>query len=200
MSKRTNLLLIFVKNPEKGKVKTRLANTIGDEQALEAYKKLIAYTQQIAREVSVDRQVWYSQFISEADEWNGENFTKKLQQGDDLGIKMKNAFSSAFDSGYSKVVIIGSDCAELTAQGIEDAFLQLEKNELVVGPSEDGGYYLLGMQEFYPELFEGIQWSTSEVFAQTLQIARRLGLTTGILPELNDVDYEEDWRSVKDQL
>ncbi|MDZ7716750.1 MAG: TIGR04282 family arsenosugar biosynthesis glycosyltransferase [Balneolaceae bacterium] len=195
-----NVLLIFVKNPEKGKVKTRLAKTIGDEKALEVYKKLIAYTRQITSEVSASRKVWYSRFVPENDEWDTEKFEKKIQQGDDLGMRMKNAFAESFTSNHVKVVIIGSDSAQITTEGIENAFSELEENELVIGPSEDGGYYLLGMQDFYPEFFEGIDWSTSKVFAQTLKIARRKGLKTSILPELNDVDNEEDWQSVKDQL
>ena len=195
-----NVLLIFVKNPEKGKVKTRLAETIGDDKALEVYKKLTDYTHKISVETSVDRQVWYSNHISDNDTWDAENFAKRLQKGDDLGQRMQAAFSEAFNSGYSKAVIIGSDCAELTSSGITDAFSRLDNHDIVVGPSKDGGYYLLGMHDFYPELFEGINWSTSEVFPKTLQIARQLGLETTILPELNDVDYEEDWKSVKDQL
>ena len=81
MSKRTNVLLIFVKNSEKGKVKTRLASTVGDDEALEIYKKLLVYTRVIARQVNVDRQVWYSGFIPEGDKWDKQEFIKKLQHG-----------------------------------------------------------------------------------------------------------------------
>lgn len=98
------------------------------------------------------------------------------------------------------MVIIGSDCAELTPDLLNLAYQKLEKNDLIAGPSEDGGYYLLGMNAFYGDLFEGIQWSTSKVLSQTLQKAKELALDFELLPERNDVDYEEDWLAVKDQL
>lgn len=195
-----NILLIFVKNLEKGKVKTRLARTVGDEKALEVYKKLTTYTRRITSKVSAIRKVWYSRFIPEKDEWDDEKFMKKIQQGDNLGIRMKNAFAESFSSGPKNVVIIGSDCAELTADNIEHAFSELGNHELVIGPSEDGGYYLLGMKELHYEFFEGIDWSTSKVLAQTLEKARRKALKISIMPELNDVDNEDDWRSVEEQL
>lgn len=194
------LLIIFIKNLEKGKVKTRLASTLGDKEALNVYKKLTNYTREVASAVKADKQVWYSSFIPKADEWDGEEFIKELQEGADLGQRMKHAFKSAFDKEYQKVVIIGSDCAELTPDLLNLAYQKLEKNELVAGPSEDGGYYLLGMNAFYGDLFEGIQWSTSKVLSQTLQKAKELALDFELLPERNDVDYEEDWLAVKDQL
>lgn len=196
------LLIIFVKNQVKGKVKTRLAETVGNEQALRIYKKLIDYTGSVADAVNADRQVWYSDFIAKDDVWNESErvYAKKLQEGSGLGERMYYAFNNAFENGYQKVVIIGSDCAELAADLISETYQRLEDNDLVIGPSEDGGYYLLAMNKCYRQLFDGIHWSTPQVLPQTLEIARGLDLSIHLLPELNDVDTEEDWLTVKEKL
>lgn len=196
------LLIIFVKNQVKGKVKTRLAETVGNEQALRIYKKLIDYTGSVADAVTADRQVWYSDFIAKEDLWeeSESEYAKKLQKGSGLGERIQHSFRQAFNDGYAKVVIIGSDCAELTSEILELAYKELEDHDLVVGPSEDGGYYLLGMNKYYGQLFEGIQWSTPQVLPQTLEIAGKLDLSIHLLPELNDVDKEEDWLAVKEKL
>lgn len=196
----SRLIIIFIKNPEKGYVKTRLAETLGNDKALEVYKKLTSYTRSVAASVNADKQVWYSRFIPEKDEWDARSVSRKLQQGTDLGERMQYAFREAFQTGYKEVAIIGSDCAQLTAGIIHEAYNMLKDNNFVVGPSEDGGYYLLAMDAFYEELFEGISWSTNQVLAQTLGIAKDLELDVHLLPELNDVDNEKDWQAVKDQL
>lgn len=198
----SRLLIIFVKNQVKGKVKTRLAETVGNEQALQIYKKLTDYTYSVADAVDADRQVWYSDFIAKDDVWNKSDtvYAKKLQEGKGLGERMKNSFRQAFNAGYKRVVIIGSDCAGITENIINRAFNQLADYDLVVGPSEDGGYYLMGMNHFYGQLFEGISWSTDKVLPQTLKAAKESDLGFCLLPELNDIDNEEDWLAVKEKL
>lgn len=196
----TSLLIVFIKNPQKGRVKTRLAQSVGEERALEIYKKLLDHTRKVARDVAVNKQVWYSQFIPENDAWDKAQFEKKLQRGGNLGERMQNAFREAFTEDYSKVVIIGSDCAEITAEIIDQAYRKLEDYDLVVGPSADGGYYLLGMNHFYPELFDDIAWSTSDVLSATLEKAAKLNLSSALLPKLNDVDNRKDWLAVKDKF
>lgn len=200
MENRLRLLIIFIKNPQKGYVKTRLARTVGDEKALEIYHKLLDHTRAICKKVAVDKQVWYSRFIPEEDAWDEGQFEKNLQAGSNLGERMKTAFAKAFDEGYDKVVIIGSDCAELSAEIINQAYQKIGNKNLVIGPSEDGGYYLLGMDRFCPKLFDGIAWSTSDVLASTLEKAAMLDLSVELLPELNDVDIEEDWKAVKENF
>ena len=194
------LLIIFAKNPEKGHVKTRLAKSLGEQKALEIYRTILGYTLSVADRCECDKELWYSRFIPEQDEWGSRGFQIQLQQGEDLGDRMKHAFRRAFNNSYHKVVIIGSDCAELTSDLISESYQQLDKHDLVIGPSEDGGYYLLGMNKFYGQLFENVPWSTPEVLPQTLKIAEELDLNLHMLPELNDVDNEEDWRAVKDAL
>lgn len=196
----SRLLIIFIKNLEKGRVKTRLAETLGDEKALEVYKKLTELTRSVALASDADKQVWYSRFIPDKDEWNEADFEKKLQQGENLGARMKDAFSRAFQNGYKKVAIIGSDCAELTPRLLNEAYFELESNDVVIGPSKDGGYYLLGMNAFYGSLFEDIPWSTPQVLPTTIEVTQKMGLNVHLLPERNDVDNEVDWLTVKDQL
>jgi rSAM/selenodomain-associated transferase 1 len=196
MADSTNeVLLIFVKNPEKGKVKTRLARTIGDQEALAVYKKLLKTTKSVADPLQVTKQVWYSAYIGEQDMWSKGSYQKKLQAGRDLGERMKNAFRKAFDKQFGKVVIIGSDCAAISSEIIQQAFDALDNHQTVVGPSEDGGYYLLGMAECYPELFDVQEWSTDSVLEETLNQAQNMGLSLKLLPELNDIDTEEDLRA-----
>lgn len=196
----TNALLIFIKNPKKGNVKTRLAATVGDDKALAVYRKLLDYTRNVALEVPTDRQVWYSRFIPKEDAWSSDHFTAKLQQGDSLGQRMKQAFSRAFEDGYEKAVIIGSDCGQLQPRHVENAYAKLNDHDMVIGPSQDGGYYLLGMNRFLPVLFEDKPWSTDDVFDQTIEDCEANGFSYSILEELNDVDTEDDWNQVKDQF
>jgi rSAM/selenodomain-associated transferase 1 len=182
-------LIIFIKNPEKGKVKTRLAKSIGDEKALQVYHDLLDNCRVECLKVDAERYLYYSSFIDENDNWTSNSFHKKLQKGEGLGVRMSNAFEEA-PSG--KTIVIGSDCYELNASIIEEAFQALEKNQVVVGPANDGGYYLLGMNGFYPELFQNIDWSTERVFDQTKKKIKGLGLDCEILQELVDLDTLED--------
>jgi len=185
-------LIIFVKNPEIGKAKTRLAKTIGDEKALAIYKLLLQKTHDSVINSEVDVQIHYSSFIDNSDLWENEHFSKHLQINGDLGEKMKAAFQSAFSSGYKSVCIIGSDCYDLDEKIIKEAYAKLYKNDLVIGPSEDGGYYLLGMKTLLKEVFETKQWSTSNVFKSTVTDINSMSKSYGLLPVLSDVDVEAD--------
>lgn len=149
------LLIIFVKNPELGKCKTRLAATIGDEKALTFYKNMLIRTKEVAEQVNADKAIYYSSFIDQNDIWSiHPPFYKFLQSpSPDLGIKMQSAFEDAFKSGYESVCIIGSDCYALDEDIIEQAFEALINQDAVLGPSNDGGYYLLGMKRLIPEVF-----------------------------------------------
>lgn len=187
-----NLLMIFIKNPIEGDVKTRLAASVGSANALQVYKKLLRHTQDVAEQLDCDRQLWYSTMIDRRDSWDDEHFDKKLQQGDDLGERMSAAFREAFDDGYEKVVIIGSDCPDLAPHHIKKAFEELASNDAVIGPSKDGGYYLLALTNFHPELFSGVAWSTPEVYEKTKEFFGQLGLSFSTLEMLNDIDTLED--------
>ena len=193
-------IIIFVRNPELGKVKTRLATTVGDESALDIYKGLLLHSMQVADKISADKFVFYHKQIETNDIWNKKGFLKKLQSGSNLGEKMKNAFSAVFIEGYHKVIIIGSDCLQLNTTIVKEAFACLDQDDTVIGPAKDGGYYLLGMKKMLPFLFENKVWSTATVYENTLQDMQRHQLSTGILPVLNDVDTEADWVESKNSI
>lgn len=186
------LLLIFVKNPEAGKVKTRLAATIGADNALDIYKKLLLHTHQITSELNITKAVFYSDFVDNEDIWENSKYLKFIQHGNDLGKKMENAFKQGFDQGYSDICIIGSDCYQLRATHIKSAFDLLTHNEVVLGPSADGGYYLLGMNKLFSEFFNHKKWSTSEVLKDTLEDTQTLKIKHTLLETLIDVDEEKD--------
>lgn len=189
---KNQLLIIFVKNPELGKAKTRLAATIGDESALEVYKRLLNRTRDITQDVNADKVVFYNQFVDDQDLWHNDVYEKKLQIQGNLGEKMLNAFEWAFSSGYEQVCIIGSDCYDLTTEIIDGAFTSLQTNQAVIGPSEDGGYYLIGMSKFLPQVFKNKEWSTETVFSETIKDFEEGALSFETLTTLNDIDTEED--------
>lgn len=191
-------LIVFVKNEEEGKVKTRLAKTVGDEKALDIYRLLLGYTFDQIQPLKVTKEVCYSRFIKENDLWSEGSYSKELQKGDGLGERMSEAFRRSFEEeGMGKVLIIGSDCAELTTDILQEAFSRLDDHDVVIGPADDGGYYLLGMSKFIPELFTDISWSTGAVLKQTLEKADEENATYYKLQELHDVDIEADWELVK---
>lgn len=185
-----NVLLIFTRNPELGKTKTRLAKTVGDEIALEIYKFLLERTRDVSSKVNADKAVYYSVKIRKNDIWDENIYQKHQQIGEDLGVRMLNAFKHGFDAGYEKVMIIGSDLYDLSAKIIENAFVALDKNDAVLGPAKDGGYYLLGMNALQEKVFKGKEWGTETVQKETLKDLKDKKVF--LLKELNDVDVFED--------
>ncbi len=184
--------MVFIKNPVLGKVKTRLAKTIGEEKALNVYKMLLDHTHKVAKRVNTDKAVFYSDFINSDDVWKKDKFQQFIQNGNDLGDRMSNAFLKVFNMGYKKVVIIGSDCFDLNEDIISEAFSILEEHEVVIGPAKDGGYYLLGMKSHHEQLFKNKAWSTENVLLDTLLDLSNLNLSFKLLPTLSDIDQEKD--------
>lgn len=187
-----SLLIIFVKNPALGKVKTRLAAGIGEEKALAVYELLLEKTHAFSKELDTDIEVHYNQFIDETDLWENDRFHKKLQVPGDLGMKMLHAFEEAFNRNYKKVAIIGSDCYDLNQKLLEEAFQKLNTSDMVIGPSVDGGYYLLGMRKLISVLFQNKQWSSDTVFRDTKEEIEKAGLSLKLLPVISDVDVAAD--------
>jgi len=185
-----NLLIIFTRNPEIGKCKTRLAKTVGDENAFKIYKILLQHTVDLTLSLDFDKVVSYSEQIIENDIWDKNVYQKQQQIGEDLGIRMLNAFKNGFQSGYEKVVLIGSDILDLKQQHIKAAFTALNLNDVVVGPAEDGGYYLLGMNTLYPSLFCHKKWGTESVRHDTLNDLK--DQKVALLAMLNDIDIYND--------
>lgn len=182
-------LVIFAKNPQSGRVKTRLAATIGNKAALDIYLQLLQNTLDVAQQVAANCMLFVAGGTINLP---GIYFEQVEQTGSDLGEKMANAFSNLFSRGYKKVVIIGTDCPGINPGIIQQGFLQLSTCDVVVGPAHDGGYYLIGLQQPQPGLFTNICWSTPEVLDDTLSICHKHNLSFHLLPTLHDVDTEQD--------
>jgi len=191
-----NLLIIFAKNPIKGKVKTRLAKVIGNEKALAIYEFLLDHIQQEIRQLAVDIEVHYSHFIDRDDDWQHDRLEKKLQIKGDLGEKMGHAFQQGFANGYQHVIGIGTDIYDLNANDIQAGFDQLKKNPYCFGPANDGGYYLIGMTQYQPQLFQNKSWSTASVLKETLRDLPPENVA--LLQEKMDVDTIEDLKQIKE--
>jgi len=192
------LLMVFMKNPIAGKVKTRLAVKIGKNEALNIYKRLIEHTLSVASKLKhYDKAIYYSDSIDDLDSSDNENYTKCLQIGNGLGERLCSAFTNAFRLDYKNVIVIGTDSFEITSTIIENAFRSLENSDVVIGPAKDGGYYLIGMNEPKHKLFKDIEWGTDKVLSKTLSVIKDIGCKHVLLKELADIDTLEDYEKYK---
>jgi uncharacterized protein len=190
-------LIIFTRYPEPGKVKTRLIPALGAAGAALLHQQMARHTIKQARAlqqiIAVTIEVWFTggnQVLMQ--NWLGKDLTFQEQPPGDLGDRMSFAVQNACDRGYTAVVIIGTDCPDLSATLLEQSFQMLKTNVLTIGPATDGGYYLIGLQRSVPELFTGITWSTPTVLQETLKIAEDLQLMPTLLPCLQDIDVPQD--------
>ncbi len=190
----SSVLQIFVKNPVAGQTKTRLAAGIGHDLALEAYRRLLFRMRNLSKELAstIRIEVWYGNDIPSADLWAETGWPRLEQQGQDLGARMQNALELAFRQGARKVVLVGSDLPHLELKHLTDAFAALDTTPAVVGPATDGGYYLIGLTQMVPRLFDNIAWSTGEVLSSTRARLQDAGFAWQELPALNDLDTIED--------
>ncbi len=187
------LLIIFYRNPVLGKVKTRLAATMGEEAALAIYLRLAQHTREITQSLTCDKWVCYSDYVDTEDNWSNTLYTKQRQLSSaDLGERMSAALEVAFQSGYQSVCIIGTDCWQLTSGVLTEAFEKLRHMQAVMGPAHDGGYYLLGMRRLYRQVFQNKKWSTDTVAKDTLRDFESAGITCALLPTLHDIDEARD--------
>ena len=185
--------MIFVKAPRAGFVKTRLAQTVGAETALETYLGLVeVLVTNLADLPSVDLHFAPADAWGEIEPWLADQWTSSPQCDGDLGARLIHAFESAFSKRAKRVVVIGSDCPYATTEDIRDAFHQLAENDVVLGPAVDGGYWLVGLRSPAPELFRDINWSTETVLEDTLAKAKARELNVAQLRELSDVDTIAD--------
>ncbi|MEM7008188.1 MAG: TIGR04282 family arsenosugar biosynthesis glycosyltransferase [Thermodesulfobacteriota bacterium] len=193
-------LIIFVKYPQAGKVKTRLAKDIGNDEAAKIYSNMAQSI--VENTMAVDN---YKTIIfydppdkkTEIREWLGKKDLEfKPQLGNTLGDRITNAFDEVYSLGRGKVVIIGSDCLDVSRDTIIKTIELLGSFDVVLGPAEDGGYYLLGTNAHRPELFENIDWSTSKVLNQTLENINKIGLTYKLLKTFKDIDTVDDLEGV----
>ncbi|MGB1800060.1 MAG: TIGR04282 family arsenosugar biosynthesis glycosyltransferase [Gammaproteobacteria bacterium] len=189
-------LIIFAKSPEPGRVKTRLITDIGVDAATKLYKELLTRTLTTSiNSTFTEKQLWLSGVTENSffDSYKqAGKFKFKQQAGKDLGERMCNAFENVL-SEYDYAVIIGCDCPGLTNDDLKLAADMLESDrDMVLGPAEDGGYYLIALKKNYAELFSGIEWGGENVFSKTMLIAENLGLSVGLLEKRNDVDRVTD--------
>ena len=193
-------LLFFIKNPERGKVKTRLASALGEEQAVKLYKRfMLEMLSTLNRGTFLFYLCFYpGDSLENLKKWLGEEYLYMAQYGRDLGERMENCFMEAFAMNFKRVVLIGSDIPDLPLEVIEEAFTSLKEKDVVIGPSLDGGYYLIGFNDkkFSPQVFKGIPWSKERVFEETMKILEREGLTVHSLKPLRDIDTIEDLRNL----
>ncbi|WP_299338779.1 TIGR04282 family arsenosugar biosynthesis glycosyltransferase [uncultured Psychroserpens sp.] len=183
------LVIVFVKNIKLGKVKTRLAKTIGDEAAFEVYKELVKVTEHATKALNTPVRVYYSDVIVDT-KW--ENHYKAVQEGNTLGERMQNAFLKGFEDGYKRIVLIGSDLPDINATHIQNGLEALKTSDVVFGPAEDGGYYLIGLSEMNHMVFTNKPWSQSHLLSETLSELKENNTTFTTLVTLNDIDTFED--------
>lgn len=187
-------LVVFLKAPAPGAVKTRLAETLGADAACAAYRQLVeALLANLAPLPRVELCFTPLEAAAAFDAWLRPGWLSVPQVGADLGERLHATFAEHFESDALRVVIIGSDCPDVTVQDIEQAWLALEAHDVVLGPALDGGYWLIGLRAPQPALFAGIPWSTDRVFGETMCRARAADLRVALLRELADVDTAADW-------
>src|SRR6266571_4317151 len=189
-------LIVFVKAPRPGAVKTRLAKAIGVPAAGAAYRQLVETLLNHLQGLG-GVEVCFSpdDAANEVQHWLQEGWSSSPQGGGDLGQRLQSAFQRAFHAGAKRVAIIGSDCPAVRVEDICEAWRGLRTHDVVLGPATDGGYWLIGLRQLQPDLFRGIHWSSESVFAETIQRVQHAGLTVQLLHELADVDTDRDWRA-----
>lgn len=201
-------LILFTRYPQPGQAKTRLIPALGAAGAADLHRQMVEQTLAQVRRLQVNLQVslqaepeplsveiWFAGTAAEASQmqdWLGDTWCYRVQQGEDLGERLQAANRAAFSAGMQQVITIGTDCPDLTAEILQQAFRLLDQQDLVLGPAQDGGYYLIGLRSYQPELFGQISWSSELVLRQTAEIAANLKLAIGYLEMLADVDRPED--------
>ena len=189
-------LLVFVKAPRPGAVKTRLAQTIGAVPACAVYRRIVAtLLNHLRRFQAVELCFTPDNAMAEIQPWLKKGWQAAPQGDGDLGLRLHSAFERAFAAGAQRVLAIGSDCPMVTAGLLHEAWGGLRSHDAVLGPASDGGYWVIGLRQAHSELFHDIPWSTENVFGESLKRIHRAGLSIQVLRELSDVDTEADWRT-----
>ena len=183
------LVIVFVKNIRLGHVKTRLAQTIGDQGASEVYNELVKVTEKATKNLNADLRIYFSDAVVDS-LWQGDY--KTIQKGENLGHRMKNAFIEGFEDDYRSIVLIGSDLPDISSDHINNGLHALNKTEVVFGPAQDGGYYLVGMSRLHHIIFDDKPWSQANLLTKTLEEIKKNDLSYHLLKPLNDIDTYED--------
>lgn len=197
-----NLLIIFVKYPQAGFVKTRLAKEIGKVKASLLYRLFVETILARTEDTDFTRVIFYSPADKrkQIEDWLGPNLKLHPQEGDVLGERLSYAFRFAFEKGAKRVIVIGTDSPTLDRKVVLDAFERLKNMQCVLGPALDGGYYLVGLSYFYREIFKGIEWGSDKVFRQTLESIKKLKIKFSLLDEDLDIDNINDLMRLRRRL
>ena len=188
-------LIVFAKAPIEGEVKTRLIPELGAARALQAHIQMVEDILIKAKASGLESTLWLSESSQLGERW-GERYSIpiRIQRAGDLGARMLDAISRTLSNQHDKVVLIGSDCPSLEIADIFSAFLSLGETDIVLCPSEDGGYGLIGMKQAYPEIFSDITWSSPKVISETLSKIERAALSVELGRTIWDVDDFKDWQ------
>ncbi|PIN74859.1 hypothetical protein COV18_05565 [Candidatus Woesearchaeota archaeon CG10_big_fil_rev_8_21_14_0_10_37_12] len=191
-------ILFYVKYPKKGYVKTRLAKNFGEEETLKLYRCFVEDMMLTLEHVQSDIRICFTPEDKKKafQKWLGNHHSFFVQKGKDLGERLKNSFIEAFNAKYDRVIVLGSDSPDLPAEMVTEAFEKLETHDVVIGPAEDGGYYLLGFkkEQFTHGVFDNISWSTKKVFQETINKLKRKNVC--VLPTWTDIDTLDDLKKL----
>ena len=186
------VLSIFVKNLIPGTVKKRLAKDLGIETAIEIYKELVGITAEATDILEINKCVYYSDYIESNDQFDDAKYQKHIQEGKDLGQRMQNCFYDAFELDFDKMILIGSDTPDITDQIISQGFAELDKHDIIIGPAQDGGFYLIGMKKPHENLLNKRAYGHEEVLNELLDEIENRNLSVFKLPTLIDIDVKDD--------
>ncbi|MFO7831780.1 MAG: TIGR04282 family arsenosugar biosynthesis glycosyltransferase [Desulfuromonadaceae bacterium] len=195
-------IIMMTRYPETGKVKTRLIDHLGEEGAKRLHQKMAEHTistlEPLCDIQTADLWIFFSGGSAEKmQDWLGDGLEYRAQQGENLGSRMNHAFEHVFTAGYNRAVMLGTDCPDIEGATVVKALRYLRSVDVVLGPAEDGGYYLIGLNEPHPELFRNIDWGSAKVLNQTASIAKKLDLSPAYLQPLRDIDTPEDLESIR---
>ena len=195
-NKYKNGVLVFIKSPETGKIKSRLSTSIDKEIVKSIYKLFVQDLLKNLEKLQYEKIICYhpKNASDEIKKWLGTDYIYLPQTGRNLGERLKNGFIQGFENGFTKLIAIGSDSPDMNIDFFNDAIKNLDSCDTVIGPSIDGGYYLIGFKKnsFYPEVFDDIPWSTEFVYKKSLDSINKANLKVHILPLWHDVDTIED--------
>ena len=184
---------VFAKPPVEGRVKTRLTPALPPALACGLYRAMLEDALEAARRCAADgRSLIWAEAPADGAGFAAAGFEVHAQQGADLGERLANAFAGLLRTPDDRAVVIGADCPGLSARELDAAFEALASRDAVLGPTRDGGYYLVGLRRHAPEIFAGIEWSTERVLAQTVERAKAAGLSVALLEPREDLDTPDD--------
>jgi uncharacterized protein len=195
-------IILFTRVPISGQTKTRLIPFLGDDECADLHKAFINDIYQTCRKVQCDILIYCTPIEEKQilQEIIGSENSFYNQVGNDLGEKMRNAFKESFEIGYESCILIGTDIPTIKVDYLKEAFLSLETKDVVINPTEDGGYYLIGMKQDYPSIWNIKRYGTNTVIKDTILQIEKLGLSVKVGASCCDIDTKEDLMQLYERL